>query len=91
MPKYRKRPIVIEAFAWSGEPGPMPDWLHIACNTGIAQIVSYGDEPLCRLRIDTLEGRMEASPGDWVIQGVKGEIYPCKPDIFAAIYEEEAE
>jgi hypothetical protein len=37
--------------------------------------------------IDTLEGRMTANPNDWIIRGVKGEIYPCKPDIFAATYE----
>ncbi len=37
--------------------------------------------------IATLEGDMEAQPGDWIIQGVKGELYPCKPDIFAATYE----
>ena len=37
--------------------------------------------------IETLEGRMEAKPGDWIIRGVKGELYPCKPDIFEATYE----
>lgn len=37
--------------------------------------------------IETLEGNMKASPGDWIIKGIKGEIYPCKPDIFEATYE----
>lgn len=60
--KYRKRPIVIEAF-----------------QTDVA------------LDIETLEGVMHASPGDWIITGVKGEQYPCKPDIFAATYEDAAE
>ena len=45
------------------------------------------DEDVCFLSIDTLEGRMRADPGDWIIQGVKGEFYPCKPDIFEATYE----
>ena len=40
------------------------------------------------LKINTLEGCMEASPGDWIIRGVQGEFYPCKPDIFEATYEE---
>ena len=43
------------------------------------------DEPVA---ISTLEGIMLANPGDWIITGVKGELYPCKPDIFAATYEE---
>jgi len=50
----------------------------------------FPDEPLrCLwfLMIPTLEGEMEASPGDWIIKGVKGEFYPCKPDIFAETYE----
>lgn len=58
--KYRKRPVVIEAYQ------------HLR------------DEPLF---IDTLEGRMRAEPGDWIITGVQGERYPCKPDIFARSYE----
>lgn len=40
-----------------------------------------------RVKIETLEGTMTAEPGDWIITGVKGEIYPCKPDIFEATYE----
>lgn len=60
MPKFRKKPVVIEAEQ------------HL------------GPEPL---EIETLEGVMTARPGDWIITGVKGERYPCKPDIFQATYE----
>lgn len=47
----------------------------------------YSDEPE-HIAIDTLEGTMRALPGDWIIRGVQGEFYPCKPDIFVATYEE---
>lgn len=58
-----------------GHPGSVwTEWMPDAACTGV-------------LVIGTLEGQMEASPGDWIIQGVKGEIYPCKPNIFAEIYE----
>ena len=87
MKRYRKKPVVIEAMQY------LP---HDNCDE-IAQFI-YGDsdwdEP-CTERengewaIDTLEGTMWAQPGDWIIKGVQGEFYPCKPDIFAATYEEE--
>lgn len=85
MPQFRKKPIVIEAVQWLNKkivcpPGPL--WF--------AEAEEQGKIRLCGnlLVITTLEGVMEASPGDWIIRGVKGEIYPCKPDIFAATYEE---
>jgi len=75
--KFRKKPVVIDAICWDG------------ANTkevcGFVGPLEYiGGE----LRIETLEGTMRATPGDWIIKGVKGEFYPCKPDIFAASYEE---
>jgi hypothetical protein len=78
--KYRKKPVVIEAWRWNGKvtDGPMPDWL-------VSVALSTGD--LCRLILPTLEGDLTASPGDWIIRGIKGEVYPCKPDIFEATYE----
>jgi hypothetical protein len=84
MAKYRKRPVVIEAVQWLNRkivcpPGPM--WLAEAEERGEVQL--HGD----RLTIKTLEGEMLAMPGDWIIRDVKGEICPCKPDIFAATYE----
>ena len=79
--KYRKKPIVIEAIKVTDrtfdDPHPNPE--HI-------QGVIY--DPITRAAyIKTLEGEMRADIGDWIITGVKGEHYPCKPDIFAATYE----
>jgi hypothetical protein len=73
---------------------PLPDWLprplleciwgrNSRCPAQEGEIRRDGDF----LYIGTLEGEMLAAPGDWIIRGVKGEIYPCKPDIFAATYE----
>lgn len=78
MKKYRKKPIVIEAIQFDGRNGQ-----EIQCFTDILKIT-----PTCwgTLLIDTLEGTMEASAGDWIIQGIQGELYPCKPDIFKATY-----
>ncbi len=74
--KFRKRPVVIEA--WHNEKGnPIPDWIQGRGVGGAGGI----------LTLVTLEGVMTASPDDWIIQGIKGEIYPIKPDIFAATYE----
>jgi hypothetical protein len=80
MPKFRKRPVVIDAVQYrAGEcPGELADDV-------IAGRVEHKEDG-CML-IKTLEGEMRADPGDWIIRGVKGELYPCKPDIFAATYE----
>jgi hypothetical protein len=85
--KYRKKPVVIEAM------GPLrPDnWFHIfewmrrRGAPGGAAGVTPDNTPY--ITIETLEGSMHASPGDWIIRGVQGEFYPCKPDIFTATYE----
>jgi hypothetical protein len=77
---WRKRPVVIEAHPWTGE--NWPDFLlFIVARGGMA--TTDGD----LLVIHTLEGMMTADVGDWIIRGVAGEFYPCKPDIFAATYE----
>lgn len=80
MPKFRKRPVEIEAWEWNGasRPSERPAWL----NSAGAYLTHDGV-----LIIPTLEGDMAASPGDWIIRGVKGEVYPCKPNIFAATYD----
>lgn len=86
MPQFRKKPVVIEAFEL-GDPDERPfaaDELHEwATKHGFDGWESSADGVV----IQTLEGAMLARPGDWIIKGVKGEFYPCKPDIFAATYD----
>lgn len=76
--KFRKKPVVIDAIQWSGN-------LVDAERFGIPDCSQDLIDPA--LEINTLEGVMKAQVGDWIIKGVKGEFYPCKPDIFAATYE----
>jgi len=78
MKKYRKKPIVIDAvrFDPSG-----------SNRNAIARLPNVAAEPDGTLSIHTLEGVMTAYPGDWIIRGIKGEVYPCKADIFEATYE----
>jgi hypothetical protein len=79
--KFRKKPVVIEATQ-------VTDTTFDAPHPNPEHIVGVVYDPLKRCAyIDTLEGRMTASLGDWIIRGVKGELYPCKPDIFEATYE----
>jgi len=80
MGKYRKKPIVIEAVQWNGD--------------NLIEVKMLGVERKFQkdinkdnLVIHTLEGDMTARKGDWIIKGVSGEIYPCKPDIFEKTYE----
>jgi len=100
MGKFRKRPVVIDAVHFTDEIArdgwperilEMIPWLAEACGRG--------DVFICRERLDhvplpppfliinTLEGKLTGAPGDWIIRGVKGEVYACKPDVFAATYE----
>lgn len=90
MAKFRKKPVVIEAMQFEGvridsigKALAFDDWLYpkskaagVTCRYSGANLI-----------IPTLEGDHTALPGDWIICGVKGELYPCKPDIFAATYE----
>ena len=71
----------IDAFRLPLE-GPMPDWLEVAIAAGV--VCSHGEGGA---QIDTLEGLLTATQGDWIIRGVKGELYSCKPDVFALTYE----
>ena len=82
MARYRKKPVVVEAMQWP-EYDIIKNPIYEFLINGGADYVVIGD----RLRLRTLEGNMEANPGDWIIKGVKGEFYPCKPDIFEAAYE----
>lgn len=90
MNKYRKKPVVIEAIQFTGE-----NQNEILQVTNADNIVVYylpvevdGETVNQRvLVVHTLEGAMTVSMNDWVIKGIKGEFYPCKPDIFDASYE----
>jgi hypothetical protein len=77
MPKFRKKPVVIEAQKFDGGTASLSFDFFSAC----------GVTPSGGLIMKTLEGEMLVSIGDWIIRGVKGEFYPCKPDIFEASYE----
>lgn len=76
--KFRKKPVTIEAIQWLG--------------TNLSEIDDFAGGSIANkgttLVIHTLEGDMEASISDYIIKGVNGEFYPCKPDIFAKTYEE---
>ncbi len=77
--KYRKKPVEIEAIQWNGRN-------LIDMNNFIT--VNFSINPYSQtIEIPTLEGDMKASVGDYIIKGVQGEFYPCKPDIFKATYE----
>jgi hypothetical protein len=77
MPLFRKKPVVIEAVQWF-KPGDHPS----------VEKTDIGIAERCVVHaVLTLEGPMIVTPGDWIIKGVKGEHYPCKPDIFAATYD----
>jgi hypothetical protein len=85
--RFRKKPVEIEAVQFTGsnadklmeftQEGP-----HVRIRT-----TNENADGTCELYIETLEGNMLAQAGDWIIKGVKGEFYPCKPDIFEATYE----
>jgi len=81
--KFRKKPVVIEAEQWSQE--NKANVMSFTKELGIKRTI-YSLNPLI-MYIDTLEGEMKANEGDWIIKGVKGEFYSCKPDIFEATYE----
>ena len=94
MPKFRKKPVTVDAIRNDGEWATVRDWL-IELNPPFG-FAFLGTPPITRnddgsLNIATLEGTMRADVGDWIIKGVKGEFYPCKPDIFDAIYESVSE
>lgn len=84
MAKYRKKPVVIEACQLPRIMDDPRDFLVWAKSVGFE---NYSSEKDATLVIHTLEGDMTASPQDWIIKGVKGEFYPCKPDIFEETYE----
>lgn len=86
MPQFRKRPVVVEAYRLPLADEPVPESFHDWCAKH--DFHQYDSDRDQGLSIHTLEGVMRADPGDWIIKGVGGEFYPCKPDIFALTYEE---
>lgn len=94
--KYRKRPVVIEAMEWDGAAESASSVIEWVLVNGQSITYHCANDEECRLevgghvlRIPTLEGNMDASAGDFIIKGVNGEFYPCKPDIFAKTYARE--
>lgn len=79
MQKFRKKPVVIEAVLWTGE--------------NVKEVLDFmkwrnaSHDDFQGLKIHTLEGTHDATPGDWIIKGTRGEFYPCKPEPFADSYE----
>lgn len=82
--RYRKRPIEVEAYKYQKELGNnrLMNWLAQQGANVTGWLFHDGE-----VTIPTLEGAIKAIDGDWIIRGVKGEFYPCKPDIFEATYE----
>ena len=80
MAKFRKKPVVIEAVQYRDG-----NWQEVLRFDARISAHCLGKKQ--HLQIATLEGDMRADDGDWIIRGVAGEVYPCKPDIFAATYE----
>lgn len=96
--KFRKKPVEVEAFQMTQERrednSDWPEWLNEAWNKeqGVVGAVFPAAYPFSdgtdELKIHTLEGEMRVNFGDWIIRGVKGELYPCKPEVFELTYEE---
>jgi hypothetical protein len=86
--KYRKKPVEIEAIEWTGK---NYDDIQTFTNGKVSyyEWFQYNESGINEdmLQIPTLEGKMHAKKGDYIIKGIKGEFYPCKPDIFEQTYE----
>ncbi len=85
MTKFRKKPVVIDAIQFFDQPEELINIQEFMDNIDI--IIDYKDIDDPKLKIETLEGTMNASLGDWIIKGVNGKFYPCKPEIFEKTYE----
>lgn len=87
MKKFRKKPVECECWLWDGKHETLDELLA----AGMKPRAYRKGESVTDLFIDTLEGAMYATPGDWIVKGVAGEFWPVKPEIFAQTYEEVAE
>lgn len=77
--RYRKKPLEIEAWRYGEE--ATPEWGHVAFESGVLRLTPDGEA-----KVRTLEGSMTARKGDYIVKGIKGELYLVKPDIFEATY-----
>lgn len=77
MLNYRKKPLIVSAMQWNGQ----------ADNHALSEFCGHWVSIGTDVVITTSEGAMTVSPGDYIIKGIKGEFYPCKPDIFEATYD----
>ena len=84
--QYKKKPLIIEAVQFIDNAERIEELANFIDDQDL--VIDYSDKDNPKLKIETLEGVMEASVNDYVIKGTKGEFYPCKPDIFKSIYEE---
>jgi hypothetical protein len=88
--RYRKKPVVIEAVQFDGTSftaESIKAWVDKSGGQATLYSFNWDDFGRTELCIETMEGRMIVSDGDWIIRGIAGEFYPCKPDIFATTYE----
>lgn len=86
MAKYRKKPVVIEAVEWTGNEKEIVSFMRKLVGEKPEE-TKFGFNNNNEILIETLEGTMKADIGDYIIKGVNGEFYPCKPDIFHKTYE----
>lgn len=81
--KYRKKPVIVEAIEWTGNRDVVDRFMGLVQEPKESNHAYYLQSVIIR----TLEGTMAVDIGDWIIKGIKGEFYPCKPDIFELTYE----
>lgn len=84
--RYVSRPVVIEALRYDGTRGSGGDVVEWVTQSVPPGSIGISVLDIDALYIETLEGRMKVSPGDWIIRGTRGEFYPCKPDVFEVKY-----
>lgn len=86
MAKFKSKVVEIEAVQWNGAgfSPPLPEWFGKAWTD---RTIDRDEDDRSILYIKTLEGTMTANPGDWIICGTEGELYPCKPSVFERKYE----
>lgn len=86
---YRKKPVEVEAFQWTGDKDQEaePVWMSEALRNGDIIIYKANSRSEPVMEIHTTGSLAKARIGDYIVRGIKGELYPCKPDIFAASYE----